>query len=135
MARSFAIDIITPERIVYREMIDIIIVPALDGDLGVLAGHAPLVTGIKIGVIKIKKDGEEFLISTSGGVMEVQPEQVNLIVNSAELPHEIDVERAEQAKKRAVQRLEDSTNEIDQVRARIALERAVARLKVAGGRG
>lgn len=135
MARSFAIDIITPERIVYREMIDIIIVPALDGDLGVLAGHAPLVTGIKIGVIKIKKDGEEFLISTSGGVMEVQPEQVNLIVNSAELPHEIDVERAEQAKKRAVQRLENSTNEIDQVRARIALERAVARLKVAGGRG
>lgn len=135
MARSFAIDIITPERIVYREMIDIIIVPALDGDLGVLAGHAPLVTGIKIGVIKIKKDGEEFLISTSGGVMEVQPEQVNLIVNSAELPHEIDVERAEQAKKRAVQRLENSTNEIDEVRARIALERAVARLKVAGGRG
>lgn len=135
MARSFAIDIITPERIVYREMIDIIIVPALDGDLGVLAGHAPLVTGIKIGVIKIKKDGEEFLISTSGGVMEVQPEQVNLIVNSAELPHEIDIERAEQAKKRAVQRLENSTNEIDQVRARIALERAVARLKVAGGRG
>lgn len=135
MARSFAIDIITPERIVYREMIDIIIVPALDGDLGVLAGHTPLVTGIKIGVIKIKKDGEEFLISTSGGVMEVQPEQVNLIVNSAELPHEIDVERAEQAKKRAVQRLENSTNEIDEVRARIALERAVARLKVAGGRG
>lgn len=131
MARSFAIDIITPERIVYREKIDIIIVPALDGDLGVLAGHAPLVTGIKIGIIKIKKDGEEFLISTSGGIMEVQPEQVNLIVNSAELPHEIDVARAERAKERAVQRLDESTNEIDQVRARIALERAVARLKVA----
>ena len=127
MARSFAIDIITPERIVYREMIDLIIVPALDGDLGVLAGHAPLVTGIKIGVIKIKKAGEEFFISTSDGVMEVQPTQVNLIVNSAELPHEIDVKRAE--------RLENVTNKIDQVRARIALERAVARLKVAGRRG
>ncbi len=132
MARTIAMDIITPERTVFRDEVEIVIVPAQDGYLGVLPGHAPLVTGIKIGVVKIRRDGEEFFISTSGGMMEVRPDQVNLVVTSAELPDEIDVERAKNAKKRAEERLATQTQHIDEARARAALERAIARLKVTG---
>lgn len=132
MARTIAIDIITPERVVFRDEIEIIIAPALDGLLGILPGHAPLVTGVKIGVCKVRKDGREFLISTSGGILEVRPDQINLVVDTAELPEEIDVERALRAKERAEERLAQARAHIDETRAEAAFQRAVARLKAAG---
>lgn len=132
MARTIAIDIVTPERVVFKEQVEMVIVSALDGYLGVLPGHAPLVTGIKIGIVKIKKDGEEILIPTSGGIMEVRPEQITLVVSTAELPHEIDIERAEKAKERAEERLSDKHANIDEARAQAALDRAIARLRVVG---
>ncbi|AZR73995.1 ATP synthase F1 subunit epsilon [Anoxybacter fermentans] len=135
MARTIAMDIITPERVVFSDEVEMVIVPALDGLLGVLPGHAPLITGIKIGVVKVKKDGEEFLVSTSGGIMEVHPDQIKMVVETAELPHEIDVERARRAKQRAEERLRNKTAKIDEARARAALERAIARLKAAGKLG
>ncbi len=132
MASTIAIDIITPERVVFKDDIEMIIVPALDGLLGVLPRHAPLVTGIKTGVVKIKKDGKEFFISTSGGIMEVQLDQINLVISTAELPEEIDVERAQRSKERAEERLRNNAVHSDEIRARAALERAIARLKAAG---
>lgn len=132
MPRTIAIEIITPERVVFSEQAEIIIVPALDGRLGVLPGHAPLVTGIKIGTVKIRKaDGEEMLIPTTGGIMEVRPEQVNIVVNTAELPQEIDVERALRSKERAEKRLNLNEGGLDEIRARASLERAFARLRAA----
>lgn len=132
MARTIAIDIITPERVVFRDEIEIIIVQALDGLLGILPGHAPLVTGVKISVAKVRKDGQEFLIAIGGGILEVRPDQINLVVDTAELPSEIDVDRALRAKERAEQRLNQAHANIDEARARAAFERAIARLKAAG---
>lgn len=131
MARTIAIDIVTPDRVVFRDEIEILIAPALDGLLGILPGHAPLVTGVKIGLVKIRKDGQEFFIATSGGILEVRPDQISLVVSTAELPDEIDVDRARRAKIRAEERLKEKSG-VDEARARAALERAIARLKAAG---
>lgn len=127
-----AIKVITPERVVYNEQIEMITVKAIDGLLGVLPGHAPLVTGLQTGILKIKKDGDEVVISTSAGIMEVLPEEVKVVVGTAELPEEIDVERAQAAKERAERRLNANAHDIDVTRARAALERAIARLKATG---
>lgn len=132
MAATISVDIITPERVVYSGDIEMAIVPALDGFLGILPGHAPLITGLKIGIIKVKKDGDELSISTSGGIMEVQPEKIKLVVNTAELPEEIDVERAKSAKERAEERLTAGSKKIDETRAKAALQRAISRLQAAG---
>lgn len=134
MASNIAIDIITPDRVVYHDDARMVIVPTMDGFLGILPRHAPLVTGVKIGVVKIEKEGaEDLLISVGSGILEVRPDQVNLVVSSAELPEEIDIDRAMRAKERAEARLrEKGASNVDEARARAALERSVARLKVAG---
>ena len=132
MARTIAIDIVTPDRVVFHDEIEILIAPALDGLLGILPGHAPLVTGVKIGMVKIRKNGQELFIATSGGILEVRPDQISLVVSTAELPDEIDVDRARRAKARAEERLKETRSGIDEARARAALERALARLRAAG---
>lgn len=133
MASTIAIDIITPDRIAYHAEVRMAIVPTLDGFLGILPRHAPLVTGVHTGVVKVEKEGEpDQLISVGSGIMEVLPDQINLVVSSAELPGEIDVNRALRAKERAEDRLKARQSGTDEQRARAALERAIARLKVAG---
>ena len=133
MASTIAIDIITPDRIAYHAEVRMAIVPTLDGFLGILPRHAPLVTGVHTGVVKVEKEGEpDQLISVGSGIMEVLPDQINLVVSSAELPGEIDVNRALRAKERAEDRLKARQSGTDEQRARAALERAIARLKVVG---
>jgi F-type H+-transporting ATPase subunit epsilon len=100
------------------------------GDIGVLPGHAPLIAGLQISSLRIVLDEGEAQIALGGGFIEVQPEKVTLLANSAELSEEIDVERAEAAKMRAESRLK-SSEAVDLGRAEIALRRAVVRLKVA----
>lgn len=129
---TIAIKVITPERVVFNEDIEMITVKALDGLLGILPGHAPLVTGLQTGIMKIKQDGKEILVSISGGIMEVLPEEIKVVVGTAELPEEIDVERAQAAMRRAEERLNSNSRGVDEARARAALERAIARLKVTG---
>ncbi len=133
MASKIKLDIVTPEKVLFSDEIEILIARAIDGDIGILPGHTPLVTGLKTGVLKIRRDGEEALIAISDGFMEVQPEQINLVVRTAELPEEIDVERAQSAMERAQKRLDDKKDEkINVARAEGALERAIARIKVSG---
>jgi len=128
MGSTIRLDIVTPERVVYSEEIDLLVAPAIDGEIGILPKHTPLVTGLKIGVLRVKKDTEETKIPISEGFMEVKPEQINVVVRTAELPHEIDIERAKKALERAKKRLEKDSK-IDYTRAEAALERALARLK------
>ena len=125
------LDIVTPEKIAYNDEIDILEVPAIDGKMGILPRHAPLVTGLQIGVMRVVKDNENIHISISEGFMEVKPDHINVVVRTAELPEEIDVERARSARERAEERLNKDDQSIDEARAQAALKRALARLEVA----
>ncbi len=123
------LDIVTPEKIVYSKEVEMIITRAANGDIGILPQHAPLVSPLKITAVRVKKDGEEEQIAVSGGFLEVRPDKVTILAQAAELPGEIDVERAERAKARAEERL--ANKEGDQIRAEMALRRALNRLEVA----
>ncbi|TCP57741.1 F-type H+-transporting ATPase subunit epsilon [Tumebacillus sp. BK434] len=125
------IEIVTPERKVYANEANLIIARGGDGDLGIMAGHTPLVTTLKISTLRVKTDQGEDVISVAGGFLEVKPEKVSVLAEAAELPEEIDVDRATRAKERAERRLADRGESFDQVRAEIALERAINRLRVA----
>ncbi|SFL17922.1 F0F1 ATP synthase subunit epsilon [Halanaerobium salsuginis] len=131
-APKIQLDVVTPQKLAYSDQVDLIEGPAVDGLIGILPKHAPLVTAMKIGVVRVVKDGEEIQIAISEGFMEVRPDQINLVVRTAELPEEIDIERAESARDRAEEKLQSSGENIDFARAEASYERAVARLKAAG---
>lgn len=127
------LDVVTPQKLLYSEKVALLEAPAIDGLIGILPQHAPLVTAVKIGVVRVVKikGGEEIQIAVSEGFMEVRPDRVNLVVRTAELPEEIDIERAEAAKERAEEKLENGRENIDFARAEAAYNRALARLKAA----
>ena len=125
-------DVVTPEELVYSEKIDKLEGPAIDGLIGIWPKHAPLVTAMQIGVVRVEIDGEETQIAISEGFMEVQPDRVNLVVRTAELPEEIDVDRAKSARDRAEEKLNKKNDNIDFAKAEAAYDRAKARLKAAG---
>jgi len=129
MPSTIKIEIVTPSSVVYSEDISVLEAPAMDGLIGILPRHAPLVTGLKTGVLQIQKGEEKINIPISDGFMEVKPDIINVVVRTAELPHNIDIERAKQAKERAEKRMEKNENKTDNARAQAALERAMARLK------
>ncbi len=131
MANKIRLDIITPERMVYSEDVNMVIVRATDGDLGVLPGHAPLVAGLDIWPLRVLRDEGERLISVCSGFIEVRPDKVTVLAACAELPEEIDVKRAEAARARAESRIKDHGPDIDMARAEAALRRATVRLRVA----
>jgi len=131
MAKKFKTEIVTPEKVVFSEEIESLVIPAERGYLGVLAGHAPLLCTLKPGAITIRGDRGEVHFSTSGGFMEVTPAKAVLLTESAEEVSTIDLQRAEEAKKRAQERLTAAAKDVDKERAAAALERAQNRLKVA----
>jgi len=130
--KVLTLEVVTPERHVVSTEAESIIVPAAEGYLGVLPGHAPLITGLRVGVVRFKVGGQEKRMAISGGFMEVVNNRVIILADTAELAEEIDIDRAIAARERAEQRLRQKAEEIDYVRARMALQRAVARLKAAG---
>ena len=127
-------EIVTAERIVYSDEIDVLVAPGIDGELGILPRHAPLLTVLKPGEIRVVKDGEESLIAVSGGFMEVLGNKVTILADTAERAEEIDVQRAEEALVRAQERVAASPSDVDLERAMAELRRSQARLKVAGRR-
>jgi len=125
-------DIVTAERVVYSEEVDMVIAPGVEGELGILPHHTPLMTTLQMGELRVKKDGEEFSLAISGGFLEVRPDRVIVLADAAERAEEIDIARAEEAKRRAEERLYEShAPGIDEARAQAALQRSLARLKVA----
>lgn len=128
---NLKVDIVTAERIVYSEEVDALVAPGMEGQLGILPHHAPLMTILQAGELVVRKGGEEDTLAISGGFLEVRPDRVIILADSAERAEEIDAERAEAAKKRAEARLVEKTAEMDLARVEASLRRAMARLTVA----
>jgi F-type H+-transporting ATPase subunit epsilon len=125
-------DIVTAERLVFSEDADIVLVPGIEGEMGILPHHSPLMTMIKPGEILIRKGTEEYSLAVSGGFLEVKPDRITILADAAERADEIDIARAEAAKKRAEERITHKTaDEVTNANAEAALRRALARLKVA----
>ncbi|HUC92595.1 MAG TPA: F0F1 ATP synthase subunit epsilon [Paenibacillus sp.] len=132
---TFLLEIVTPERKVFAEDVNMVVVRGVAGELGILPNHIPLVTPLKISSVKIKQGNKEQLVAVNGGFVEVRKEKVVILAESAELPGDIDVERAQAAKQRAEQRLSAAKkDEIDFRRAEMALQRAMNRLDVSDKR-
>ncbi|AEG61887.1 F0F1 ATP synthase subunit epsilon [Desulforamulus ruminis] len=131
MAKTQRLDIVTPEKVVFSEEIEFIVAPGAAGELGVLPEHAPLVTALKVGVMRVQQGGKFFKVAVSGGFMEVKNSRVVVLADTAERADQINVERAKEAKQRAEQRLAAKNAEIDVARAEIALTKALNRIKAA----
>lgn len=125
------VDIVTAERLVYSEEdVERLIVPGVEGELGVLTLHAPLLTMIQPGVMRIVKGADEVEMAITGGFIEVRDNRVTILADAAERAEEIDAVRAEEARRRARHLLEEREAEVDLARAEASLARALARLKV-----
>jgi F-type H+-transporting ATPase subunit epsilon len=125
------LDVITAERVVYSEEVDIVVVPGIEGELGILPHHTNLMTTLKAGELRVRRPGEEVSMAISGGFLEVRPDRVIVLAEAAERADEIDLARAEDARRRARERLTHPAPGIDVARAEAALQRSLARLKVA----
>ena len=127
------LEIVTAERAVYSQDVDEVIAPGIDGELGILPQHAPLMTMLQPGMLTVKKDGDELNLAVSGGFMEVRPERVIILADTAERAEEIDVARAEEARRRAEEAKAGAAavGAEAQMAAEASLARALARLKVA----
>lgn len=131
MASKFHLQIITPNRTFLDEEIEMVVLRTIEGDLGILKNHIPLVTPLSIGKVKIISNGQTREAAISAGFVHVDREKTVVITDTAEWPEEIDVNRAQEAKGRAEGRLKIKNSEIDTIRAEIALRKAVTRLDVA----
>ncbi len=128
---SIRLDIVTAERVVYSEDVDVVVALGVEGQLGILPHHAPLMTILQEGELRIRKGEEEFFLAISGGFLEVRPDRVIVLADAAERAGEIDIVRAEEAKRRAEERLSRRAPEVDAAQAEVALRRSLVRLKVA----
>ncbi|MFV9510412.1 F0F1 ATP synthase subunit epsilon [Tepidibacillus sp. LV47] len=129
---TIRLEIVTPERKVFEDDVNMVIARGVEGELGILPKHAPFVTPLVVSALRIKKGKEEKVVAISGGFLEVSQNKVVILAEAAELPEEIDVNRALAAKERAERRLAQSgKEELDFKRAQLALKRALNRLKVA----
>lgn len=129
---TIALDVVTPNGSVFHEEdCEIVVLQTVQGELGVMAGHIPTVTPLKIGVLRVKIDGKFEYLAVTEGFAEIKPEQVTVLVQAGEFSAEIDTERAEAAKQRAEELLNRAQDErVDKYRAELALHRAVNRLEV-----
>lgn len=126
------LDIVTAERLVLSEDVDFVSAPGVDGILGILPRHEPLVTALNFGELRYKKDGDEFTFAIGGGFMEVRPDKVTVLADTAEHADEIDETRAEQARERARQLLAEKPRaDVEFARIERSLRRAELRLRVA----
>lgn len=122
--KTVQVNIVTPDGPVYDANIEMVSVRAESGDLGILPGHIPTVAPLKIGAVRLKKDGQTELVAVSGGFIEVRPDQVTILAQTAETAEGIDKERAEAARQRAQERLNSQSDDTDIRRAELALQRA-----------
>jgi F-type H+-transporting ATPase subunit epsilon len=131
MAETFQLEIVTPEKKVVETAAEEVQIPGKNGYLGVLPGHAPLITELAVGEITIRANASEQHLAVAWGFAEVLPDKVTILAETAERPQEIDVDRARKAKERAEQRLTSGDTNVDVDRALDSLQRAEARLDVA----
>ncbi|MBW1709147.1 MAG: F0F1 ATP synthase subunit epsilon [Deltaproteobacteria bacterium] len=133
MAEQIKLDVVTPDKLVLSESVDIVVATATEGEFGVLHGHIPFLTTLQPGELRYRQGGNVHYLAVSGGFAEVSNNKVTILAESAELGREIDMERAQRARERAQQRLEQTRQDekVDFARSEAALRRAMVRLKVA----
>ena len=129
------LEIVTQEKRLYSGDVDMVVAPGGEGELGILPHHAPLLTTLKEGALRVKQGGGEEYFSIGGGFMEVQPDRVIVLADVAERAEEIDLARAEEARRRAEEMLKDRPADVNIETALSALRRAQIRVAVAQKRG
>lgn len=132
MADKLNLEVITPERLVLRESVDEVVVPGLDGELGILPEHTALISQLQTGVLTYRQGSDSRQVHVSGGFVEVQADRVAVLSDVAERPEEIDLERAQRARERAEKRLKSQGDDIDFRRAELKMQRAMIRIQLAG---
>ena len=126
------LEIVTPERVAYEDDVDMVICPGSEGELGILPHHAPLLSTLAFGELKIRKGGQEEYFAIAGGFVQVRPDKVVVMAETADMASEIDLEAAESARHESERALEEGFSEpADLARARAAMERALLRIRVA----
>jgi F-type H+-transporting ATPase subunit epsilon len=129
---SLLLEIVTPEKLAYRDQVDEVVVPGVDGQLGILPHHAPLLTVLGVGELHIRKGGDDEYFAIVGGFLQVRPDKVVVMAETADMASEIDLERAEQARRDAEKMLSSAyVEQADMAAARAALDRALLRIRVA----
>ena len=129
---SILLEIVTPERMAYSDTVDSVQLPGVEGELGVLPGHAPLVSMLGVGELRIRKGGAEESFAIVGGFLQVRPDKVVVMAETADLASEIDLERAQEARREAERALETGFHEgADLAAARAQLQQALLRIRVA----
>ena len=131
MSDNFQIEIVTPEKMVVKDVAEEMQIPGKNGYLGILPGHAPLITELAVGEISYRKGGTRHYLSVAWGFAEVLPDKVTILAETAERPDEINVGRAQEAKRRAEEEFRTAQKEEDFTHAEAALKRAETRLDVA----
>ncbi|MFZ2445971.1 MAG: F0F1 ATP synthase subunit epsilon [Syntrophobacteraceae bacterium] len=131
MAEKILLDIVTPEKRVLSETVDIVVAPGEEGEFGVLPGHIPFLCKLRVGELRFRIGATSRHVAIMGGYAEVLPTHVTILATAAEEATEIDVMRAKAARERAERRLAEAKDKMEFVRAQGALQRAIARLKVA----
>jgi F-type H+-transporting ATPase subunit epsilon len=134
MADTFQLEIVTPEKKVVETPAEEVQIPGKNGYLGILPGHAPLITELAVGEITYRANSGEERLAVAWGFAEVLPDKVTILAETAERPSEIDANRAEKAKERAEQRLTSGDTSVDVDRALDALHRAETRIDVASNK-
>ncbi len=130
---SFALEIVTPEKTLYSGVVEHLQAPGSEGSFGVLSGHLPMLSSLRIGQIAfVEEGGTSRKVAASGGFVEVQRDRVTVLAETAEFGDEINAARARAARARALERLAQS-EDIDKARAETALSRALNRLKISDG--
>jgi F-type H+-transporting ATPase subunit epsilon len=131
MSKEIRLEVVTPDRMVLSDTVDIVVATGTEGEFGVLHDHIPFLTTLQEGELRFRKGNELHFMAVSGGFAEVLPDKVTVLAESAEMAREIDVDRAKKARERAEERLAQAKREeLDHVRAEAALRRALIRLKV-----
>ncbi|WP_042221429.1 F0F1 ATP synthase subunit epsilon [Oceanobacillus manasiensis] len=128
--KTLTVSVVTPDGPVLEDDFEMVSCKAETGELGILPGHIPLVAPLTISAVRLKRNNGEEKLAINGGFMEVRPDKVTILAQSAELPTDINVERAKEAKSRAESRLQSKQDNIDFQRAELALKRALNRLDI-----
>src|SRR6478609_3937673 len=127
------LEIVTPERQAFNDQVDSVVCPGIEGELGILTHHAPLLTTLGFGELRIRKGGDVEYFAIAGGFLQVRPDKVVVMAETADLASEIDIEKAQEARREAERALEGAarTDTVDLSAARANLQQALLRIRVA----
>ena len=127
---TFFLEVITPERKFFSGEADSVVFKSIDGEMGVLARHAPTVVAVTVGSLRITSQGKRIEALVTDGFAKIMPDKVIILIDTAEYPEEIDINRAREAKLRAEERLQKQSSQLEYMRSKAALSRAMARLRI-----